>query len=71
MIFSLSGHQHHVTCLALGSDDNTIISGSKDKSVRVWNLKLGNLVKTLEGHTATVTCVAIQDNIEWSELQLT
>jgi WD40 repeat protein len=61
LIFSLSGHLHHVTCLALGSDDNTVVSGSKDKTIWVWNLRLGNPVKTMEGHTGTVTSLAVFD----------
>ena len=42
-----------------------IVSGSKDCSVKVWNMKSPNTtaVLTCQGHTACVNCVAVRDNI--------
>ena len=35
------------------------MSGSWDRTVRVWNKETGELVRTLEGHSGVVTSVAV------------
>jgi WD40 repeat protein len=44
--------------VAFSSDGRHIVSGSCDKSVRLWDLSTGETLKVLEGHTNTVTSVA-------------
>ncbi|CAM6004056.1 unnamed protein product [Sphagnum balticum] len=39
-----------------------LVTGSEDHTVRVWNVQTGECVHTLEGHTATVHCVAFDGN---------
>lgn len=34
-----------------------LASSSKDTTVRIWDVVLGNTVLTLSGHTMSVTCV--------------
>jgi WD40 repeat protein len=34
------------------------VSGGTDKTLKVWDAKTGDLVRTLEGHTAAVRAVA-------------
>eukprot|EP00118_Oscarella_pearsei_P010463 m.64383 g.64383 ORF g.64383 m.64383 type:complete len:1662 (+) comp35248_c0_seq9:54-5039(+) len=63
MAFSLTGHSASVTSLRLTCDDSLLVSGSKDKTVRIWDVKLGQLMKTLEGHTASVTSVSVAGKI--------
>jgi WD40 repeat protein len=36
-----------------------LVSGSFDKTIKVWNLHTGELKRTLEGHSHEVYCVAI------------
>lgn len=43
--------------------DDVIVSGSSDRTVKVWSLKSGECLKTLEGHSSNVTSVAIFDDI--------
>ena len=38
------------------------ISGSRDTSVKLWNLEISDLVATWRGHEAQVTCVDIAEN---------
>ena len=37
--------------VAFSNDDRRIISGSLDKSVRVWDASTGEMLKVLEGHS--------------------
>ncbi|KAF5365164.1 hypothetical protein D9757_011763 [Collybiopsis confluens] len=56
---SLSGHKDEVTSVAFSPDGTRIVSGSKDKSVRIWDADSGTAVgKPLQGHTDEVTSTA-------------
>ncbi|KAG6862821.1 hypothetical protein C0993_001362, partial [Termitomyces sp. T159_Od127] len=52
------GTNHVVTSVAFSPDGNYIVSGSWDKSVRVWNSATGVELQQLNGHTNIVTSVA-------------
>ncbi|KIK19755.1 hypothetical protein PISMIDRAFT_682819 [Pisolithus microcarpus 441] len=55
----LQGHTFHVTSVAFSPDGNRIVTGSLDKTVRVWDAKSGDQIGSpLEGHTGHVTSVA-------------
>jgi WD40 repeat protein len=54
----LVGHSAWVWDLALSPDFRTLASASADRTVRVWDLELGELVSTLTAHTATVGTLA-------------
>ena len=41
------------------SDGRTIITGSGDNTIKVWNSETAELLHTLEGHSGQVTSVAI------------
>ena len=49
----LEGHQDLVTSVAVLLHDR-VVSGSYDKTLRVWDLDSGTSVATLEGHLARV-----------------
>jgi WD40 repeat protein len=51
---TLKGHALTVTSAAITADNNTIISGSKDNTIKLWNLVSGQLKRTLIGHTGVV-----------------
>jgi WD40 repeat protein len=51
---TLKGHALTVTSAAITADNNTIISGSKDNTIKLWNLVTGQLKRTLIGHTGVV-----------------
>eukprot|EP00898_Chlorokybus_atmophyticus_P007816 jgi/Chlat1/8035/Chrsp71S07512 len=53
-------HGGKITCLrAFGSDDEQVlVTGSMDKTIRVWNK--GKATRTLSGHTKAVTVIASQ-----------
>ncbi|KAJ3225228.1 hypothetical protein HK099_007146 [Clydaea vesicula] len=54
---TLSGHNLPITCMKLDNNTNTLISGSEDTTIRIWDLNHWSLVKVLTGHTDTVTCL--------------
>ncbi len=45
-------------CIAFSNDVRYIISGSCDKSIKIWELENGNEVKTLIGHSEDVSSLA-------------
>jgi WD40 repeat protein len=56
----LTGHTNFVTSVALSLDGTRIISGSWDRTVRVWDAQnKGRAFGLLEGHTDSVYSVAV------------
>ncbi|KAL6597149.1 WD40-repeat-containing domain protein [Neocallimastix sp. 'constans'] len=51
-ICSMLGHTDSIYCLQY--DNNKIISGSRDKTIKIWDLKTNECIKTLEGHNGSV-----------------
>ena len=55
----LSGHTDQVHCLTFSSDGTLLVSGSHDKTVKLWDIQTGGVVKTFSGHTGQVFSVSI------------
>ena len=55
----LSGHTHGVDCVVFSSDGTSLVSGSVDKTVKLWDIQTGGVAKTFFGHTSWVWCVSI------------
>jgi len=53
------GHTDSVFAVAVTADGGRAVSGSRDKTVRVWDLEAGTPLATLEGHTDFVYGVAV------------
>ena len=53
----LSGHNASIICLAFSPDGKRLVSGSEDKTIRVWNFPSGNHILTLKGSMETVYAV--------------
>lgn len=47
------------TCIRFHPNANYVVTGSMDKTVRVWDAQTGNCVRLLAGHSGNVTCVAV------------
>ncbi|HEX3149550.1 MAG TPA: DUF4365 domain-containing protein [Gemmataceae bacterium] len=54
----LEGHTERVLSVAWSPDGCQALSGSGDKTVRVWDAMTGQCERVLEGHTASVLSVA-------------
>jgi WD40 repeat protein len=46
-------------CVALSSDNTTLVIGSMDGTVQLWDLQSGQVRQTLHGHTNLVTSVDV------------
>ncbi|HEX8397559.1 MAG TPA: TIR domain-containing protein [Pyrinomonadaceae bacterium] len=55
----LKGHSKDVYAVAVTPDGKQIVSGSKDKTLRVWDLASGQCQATLKDHSASVKAVAV------------
>ena len=62
IITTLSGHLKGVTAVAFSPDGNYLVSGSKDKTIKVWELDTGKVLRTIEGHKKIVNSVAVSND---------
>ena len=56
-------------------DGKQLASGSRDRTVRLWDVETGACVKTLEGHASGVTSVCFGPDgrtrtVNWSSFRL-
>lgn len=56
---ALESHRRLVTALVFSPDGALLVTGSADKTVRLWRLPDGEPLKTLEGHTNFVLSLAL------------
>lgn len=60
---SLQGHTDKVSCLALSPSGQTLISGSKDLTIKFWDLRTKKVRRTLDGqfdgHLREITTLAV------------
>nr|POF07032.1 putative e3 ubiquitin ligase complex scf subunit sconb [Quercus suber] len=53
------GHTNGVMCVQF--DDNVLISGSYDTTIKVWDVNTGDELRTLKGHTSGIRCLQFDD----------
>ena len=56
---TLPGHADWVRSLTFSSNGALVVSGSDDKSVKLWNIQVGTPVKTFLGHSCSISSVSI------------
>ncbi|MDD2737065.1 MAG: DUF4062 domain-containing protein [Desulfuromonadaceae bacterium] len=59
LLSTLKGHVAEVMSVSMTPDGRRAISGSCDKTIRVWDLESGFCIRTLEGHSDWVWSVNI------------
>jgi len=63
LIRTIEGHESTVTAVSVFDNGAKAISGSWDKTLRIWDLRTGKQVgEPLEGHRGEVTAVSVFDN---------
>ena len=55
----LAGHTDHVIATTLSTDEKYGLTGSKDKTARLWDISTRKCIKVLTGHTGWVIAVAL------------
>ncbi|MFQ4145367.1 WD40 repeat domain-containing protein [Chlorogloeopsis sp. ULAP02] len=56
---TLNGHIGKITSLAISPDGQILVSGSADKTIKVWDLNTGKSIRTLNDNLGEVSSVAI------------
>ena len=56
---TLRGHLDAVTSVAFSPDGQRIVTGSRDKTAKVWDAASGKELLTLKGHRDEVTCCGL------------
>ena len=56
------GHSGSVPCCSISSDDSFIVSGSYDKTLKLWNIETGEEIQTFRGHSDYVACCSISSD---------
>src|SRR4028118_1574771 len=59
LLRTLEGHSNSVNAVAVTADGKRAISGSFDKTIKVWGLTTGKELFTLKGHSDSVNAVAV------------
>ncbi|CZS88698.1 related to CAF4 protein [Rhynchosporium graminicola] len=62
-IRELRAHTDSITALDFDVPFGTIVTAALDDTVRVWDLNAGRCIGLLEGHTASVRALQVEDNI--------
>ncbi|WP_017306791.1 response regulator [Spirulina subsalsa] len=58
-LHTLVGHTYWVQALTLTPDGRYAVSGSKDSTIKIWDILTGREVRTLVGHESAVLSIAV------------
>ena len=54
-----TGHASEIMSVALSGDGRYVVTGSVDNTAILWEVATGKNIRTFEGHTSVVSCVAL------------
>eukprot|EP00127_Corallochytrium_limacisporum_P006834 Clim_evm49s236 gene=Clim_evmTU49s236 len=57
----IRGHAGWITCIDVDVSNDWFVTGSNDRTLKVWDLALGSLKVTLTGHLGSVKCCRVSD----------
>ncbi|MFM6908483.1 MAG: WD40 repeat domain-containing protein, partial [Dolichospermum sp.] len=57
--YTFKGHSSYVNVIALTPDGKTVISGSNDKTIKIWDLGTGTEKFTVKGYSKYVNAIAV------------
>lgn len=62
-IRQIKAHEDMITALDFDVPFGTMVSSALDDTVRIWDLNAGRCIGLLDGHTASVRTLQVEDNI--------
>lgn len=62
LLHTLSAHSHIVSTVVFSPDDRTLISSSRDGTIKLWNLETGELISTLKEDMGAVYAIALSSD---------
>jgi WD40 repeat protein len=65
LIAELKEHKHGILCLLL-LDSTTLVTGSVDKTLKLWNLETLECFETFSGHQGRISCMTLLQGIRKS-----
>ncbi|XP_023616906.1 CMT1A duplicated region transcript 1 protein isoform X12 [Myotis lucifugus] len=57
------GHTGSIRALFVCEEENVLLSGSYDLSIRYWDLKSGACIRIFTGHQGTITCIDLYNKM--------
>jgi WD40 repeat protein len=57
----LPGHTEGIYCVQF--DEAKVISGSRDDTIKIWDIQSGRCLRTYRGHTGSILCLQYDDSI--------
>ena len=64
LLHTLTAHSHIVTGVIFCPDNQTLISSSRDGTIKVWQWKTGKLIRTIKEDTGAIYAIALHPNAE-------
>lgn len=61
-LHTLPGHTSTIRCMKTINGRPVAVSGSRDSSLKVWDVQKGELMHTLAGHQHSVRCIEVAGN---------
>lgn len=58
----IQNHTGSISSLAISNDNRYLVSGSSDKTLRIWNLLEKNQLSICQGHTESISSIAISND---------
>lgn len=56
---TLIEHTDEITSVAIHPDGQTLVSGSNDKTIKIWQISTGKLIRSFKGDSGAISSVAI------------
>jgi len=64
LLLTLTAHSHIVTAVVFCPDHQTLLSGSRDGTIKLWHLETGELIRTFKEETGAIHAIALSPDGE-------